>query len=41
MSLTTKLSVQIAGVDIKETCCVYVPVMNSDELAIPLVVQGR
>jgi len=40
--LTPKLSIQKAGVDIEETCCVYVPAMNSNEsVAKGLVIHGR
>jgi len=42
MSLTPKISIQIASVDVKETCCVCAIAMNSDEsVAKGLVVQGR
>ena len=42
LSLTPKLSIQIASVNIKETCCICVLVMNSDKsVAKKLVIYGR
>ena len=42
LSLTSKLSIQKASVDVDETCCVYVPAMNSNEsVAKGLVIHNR
>jgi len=41
-SLTPKQSTQMAGIDIKETCCICVLAMNSNELVTKgLIVQNR
>ena len=42
LSLTPKLSIHKAGVDVKKTCCICVLAINSDEsVAKRLVIHGR